>query len=46
MNNLHNGAILLLHAVSKDNADALDRIIKDAREQGYTFGDPDELRAE
>jgi len=40
MENLHNGAILLLHAVSKDNADALDMIIKGARERGYTFGDP------
>jgi len=43
MRNLHNGAVLLLHAVSKDNADALDSIIKGAREQGYTFGDPEEL---
>jgi peptidoglycan-N-acetylmuramic acid deacetylase len=39
MDNLHNGAILLLHAVSKDNADALDRIIKGAIEKGYSFGD-------
>jgi len=39
MNNLHNGAVLLLHAVSKDNADALDMIIKGAREKGYEFGD-------
>jgi len=44
MNNLHNGAILLLHAVSKDNADALDMIIKGAREKGYEFGDFDELK--
>ena len=43
MRNLHNGAVLLLHAVSKDNADALDRIIKGAREQGYEIGDPREL---
>jgi peptidoglycan-N-acetylmuramic acid deacetylase len=35
MENLHNGAVLLLHAVSKDNADALDRIIKDIRAEGY-----------
>lgn len=35
MNNLHNGAVILLHAVSKDNAEALDRIIKGIREQGY-----------
>jgi len=44
MRNLHNGAILLLHAVSKDNADALDRIIKGAREKGYTFGDVEDLK--
>jgi len=35
MGNLHNGAVILLHAVSKDNADALDRIIKDIKAQGY-----------
>lgn len=35
--NLHNGAVLLLHAVSKDNTEALDRIIKEAKAQGYTF---------
>jgi len=43
MSNLHNGAILLLHAVSKDNAEALDRIIKGAKELGYTFGNIDNL---
>lgn len=41
--NLHNGAILLLHAVSSDNAAALDAIIKEARAQGYEFGDVHEL---
>ena len=43
MNNLHNGAVILLHAVSKDNADALDMIIKGARERGFEFGDVNEL---
>jgi peptidoglycan-N-acetylmuramic acid deacetylase len=43
MRNLHNGAVLLLHAVSKDNADALDSIIRGAGEMGYTIGDPQEL---
>jgi peptidoglycan-N-acetylmuramic acid deacetylase len=43
MRNLHNGAVLLLHAVSKDNAQALDSIIRGAREKGYTIGDPQEL---
>lgn len=37
MKNLHNGGVFLLHAVSKDNAEALDRIIKDIRAQGYTI---------
>lgn len=43
MRNLHNGAILLLHAVSKDNADALDIIIKGIRDKGYEIGDINEL---
>ena len=34
---LHPGCILLLHAVSPDNADALGDIIDYAREQGYDF---------
>lgn len=34
---LHPGAILLLHAVSPDNADAMGSIIDWARQQGYTF---------
>lgn len=33
----HPGAILLLHSVSKDNAEALGAIIDEARKQGYTF---------
>lgn len=34
---LHPGAVLLLHAVSKDNTAALGEIIDWAREQGYVF---------
>ena len=34
---LHPGAVILLHAVSPDNAAALGRIIDYAVEQGYTF---------
>lgn len=41
--NFHNGAVILLHAVSKDNADALSSIIREARKQGYEFGLPEEL---
>lgn len=34
---LHPGCVLLLHAVSKDNADALSSIIEWAKSEGYTF---------
>jgi len=34
---LHPGCVLLLHAVSQDNADALGDIIDYAKEQGYEF---------
>lgn len=34
---LHPGAIILLHSVSADNAQAMGRIIDYAREQGYEF---------
>jgi len=43
MRNLHNGAVLLLHAVSKDNAEALDSIVKGALQKGYIIGDPQDL---
>ncbi|MCG0275792.1 MAG: delta-lactam-biosynthetic de-N-acetylase [Thermosediminibacteraceae bacterium] len=35
--NVHPGAVILLHAVSKSNAEALDRIIKGLINEGYTF---------
>lgn len=37
MSRLHNGAVILLHSVSQDNADALGEIIDSARAQGYEF---------
>ena len=37
LSRLHNGAIILLHSVSRDNAAALPEIIDRAREQGYEF---------
>lgn len=37
MNNIHPGAILLLHAVSQSNTEALPDIIRDLKAQGYTF---------
>lgn len=36
-NNFHNGSIMLLHAVSKDNANILESIICEAKTQGYEF---------
>lgn len=38
MERMHPGAIILLHNVSKDNADALKQIIVAIKEQGYQFG--------
>ncbi|MDD4237254.1 MAG: delta-lactam-biosynthetic de-N-acetylase [Desulfotomaculaceae bacterium] len=43
MDNLHNGALVLLHAVSKDNTESLDKILKDTKAQGYTFKNLDDL---
>ena len=42
MDRLHPGAVILLHAVSQDNADALGEIIDNARTQGYRFCSLDE----
>lgn len=44
MRNLHNGAVILLHAVSKDNADALDMIIKGIKEKGYSIGTLNDIK--
>lgn len=43
MKQVHPGAILLLHSVSKDNADALERVIKELKKEGYTFKSLDEI---
>lgn len=37
MSRLHDGAIILLHSVSRDNAEALPEIIDRARAEGYEF---------
>jgi peptidoglycan-N-acetylmuramic acid deacetylase len=37
MKRIHPGAIILMHAVSKDNQDALQRIIDSVRAKGYEF---------
>ncbi|MFX3625517.1 MAG: delta-lactam-biosynthetic de-N-acetylase [Ectobacillus sp.] len=46
MNQIHPGAIILLHSVSSDNAEALDKIIDDLRKRGYKFKSLDDLTAE
>ncbi|MGD6966120.1 delta-lactam-biosynthetic de-N-acetylase [Rossellomorea vietnamensis] len=37
MKQIHPGAVMLLHTVSKDNAEALEKVIKDLKKEGYTF---------
>jgi peptidoglycan-N-acetylmuramic acid deacetylase len=39
----HPGAVIMLHTVSKDNAEALGKIIDEARRQGYEFKSLDQL---
>lgn len=41
---LHPGAVILLHSVSKDNAEALGAIIDEARRQGYEFKSLDQIQ--
>ena len=35
--NIHNGAVILLHSVSKSNSEALEDIIIELKKQGYNF---------
>ena len=35
--NFHNGAVILLHAVSRDNSNALEKILTEAINYGYTW---------
>lgn len=44
LKNLHNGSVILLHAVSKDNAEVLDEVIKEIKKQGYEFKSLDEFK--
>ncbi|QKY68246.1 delta-lactam-biosynthetic de-N-acetylase [Lentibacillus sp. CBA3610] len=43
MDNIHPGAIILLHTVSSDNAKALDKMIEEMKNQGYQFRSLDHL---
>ncbi|WP_261306241.1 delta-lactam-biosynthetic de-N-acetylase [Paenibacillus andongensis] len=45
MAQLHPGAVILLHSVSKDNTEALARIIDDAKSKGYQFKSLDEMQS-
>lgn len=40
---IHPGAVVLLHAVSSDNAKALEKVIKELKQQGYTFKNLNDL---
>ncbi|QNO14590.1 delta-lactam-biosynthetic de-N-acetylase [Alkalicella caledoniensis] len=43
MKRVHPGAIMLLHSISKDNAEALGRVIDELKSQGYVFKTLDDL---
>ena len=43
MQQLHPGAVILMHTVAQDNAEALPKFIKDAKAAGYTFASLDDL---
>lgn len=44
LSSAHNGEIMLLHAVSKTNANILDIVIQDLKAKGYRFGTLYELK--
>ncbi|WLR44379.1 delta-lactam-biosynthetic de-N-acetylase [Bacillus carboniphilus] len=46
MKQIHPGAVILLHSVSRDNTEALEKIIVDLRKQGYKFKSLDDLMIE
>jgi peptidoglycan-N-acetylmuramic acid deacetylase len=37
LDGLHNGSIMLIHAVSKTNTEILEEVLKEAKSQGYEF---------
>ncbi len=43
LENVHNGAIILLHSNSKDNCNILDSVIKEIKNNGYEFKSLDEF---
>lgn len=45
LNNIHNGAVILLHPTSATNAAIMGDIIRELKSQGYRFGTMEELTA-
>lgn len=43
LDNIHPGAVILLHATSKDNSEILSEIIQETRKMGYEFKTLDEF---
>ncbi len=43
LDQIHPGAVILLHTVSSDNAEALERLIIDLKQKGYHFGSLNDL---
>lgn len=43
LDNVHNGAVILLHSNSKDNSNILDDVIKNVKEMGYEFASLDDF---
>lgn len=43
LDNVHNGAIILLHTVSRSNSEAFDQVLSELKQQGYRFGTLDEI---
>lgn len=37
VSNFHDGSVMLIHAVSKTNTEILDSVLKEAKNQGYSF---------
>lgn len=42
--NLHDGNVILMHQASKENIEAMDRILKEIKKEGYEFGTLSELQ--
>ncbi len=43
LENIHPGAVILLHATSKDNSEILGELIREIKNQGYEFKNIDEF---